>query len=75
MEMNDTNIKGYCPVEPVGSGPEILGSDGLYCPDWRHGIAIWLKSQILEFRYSAWALLLCVIDDQANDLHATPLID
>ncbi len=38
--MNDTNIKGYCPVEPVGSGPEILGSDGLYCPDWRHGIAI-----------------------------------
>ena len=27
-----------------------------YCPGWRNGIAVWLLSQTLEFRYSAWAL-------------------
>jgi hypothetical protein len=46
-----------------------------YDPGLRNGIIIWLLSQILEFRSFAWALLLYVIDDQANNLRATPLMD
>jgi hypothetical protein len=36
------------------------------CSGCLNGIAILLLSLILEFRYSAWALPLCVIDNQSQ---------